>query len=126
MCQLGLMNVLELGLAVKPPLPSPLHTLNAPLSWCHRMSSLPSPLKSPVPEMCQLVETVESLSAAATNPPLAWPAQTLVVPASLRHSTSSRPSPLKSPDPTTCQLVETLVLLSALGLNPPSPRPNQP
>src|SRR5258706_15993515 len=41
------------GLAVRTEVPFISHTVACPLSFCHRMSDLPSPLKSPAPWTCQ-------------------------------------------------------------------------
>ena len=75
----------------------------------HRMSALPSPLKSPVPAMCQSVATLRR-SCAVAGERRRWPgqSQSVTVPSSARHRMSALPSPLKSPVPTMCQLVATL------------------
>ena len=75
----------------------------APLLFRHRMSDLPSPLKSPKPAIFQ------DASGAAGLPPnvtvwleAIWDpfiVQSTRLPLLLRHKTSDLPSPLKSPSP---------------------------
>src|SRR6185369_3760759 len=113
------------SLLTNPPLPSLFasQSVIAPLSFCQMMSSLPSPSKSPVPTMCQLVGTTsQALGSLLANPPFAWPSHSVNDPLSLRQSTSFLPSPLKSPVPATCQLVgTTFQALASLLVKPPLP-----
>src|SRR5258706_79831 len=102
------------GLAVTTEVPFISHTVAGPLSFCHGMSDLPSPLKSPEPSMCQslpgLVPTVPLLRTAVP-----FISQTMAWPLSFCHRMSDLPSPLKSPALSACQdvprLEPTLVLL---------------
>src|SRR5207249_5557385 len=67
-----------------------------PVSFRHRMSLRPSPLKSPVAATCQSVGTLTAeLAQLEPKPPLALPSQSVSVPPSSRHKMSLRPSPLK-------------------------------
>src|SRR5258705_4036268 len=84
-----------------------------PLLCCHRMSDLPSPLKSPVPLISQLGPGLNG-PTAPTN--VAWVpsiSQTAGVPSWPCHRMSDLPSPLKSPVPLICQV--------GPGLDPPGP-----
>src|SRR5579871_4650955 len=82
------------------------HSLRRPLLLRHRMSDLPSPLKSPTPATLQLAS-----GFIAAPPDVASALALIVVPfmvqsvtspvVVLRHSTSRLPSPLKSPIPAT-------------------------
>src|SRR5258706_291140 len=47
------------GLTVRTDVPFISHTVACPLSFCHRMSDLPSPLKSSAPRTCQDVPGLE-------------------------------------------------------------------
>ena len=77
-----------------------------PASLRHTMSLMPSPLKSPVPSICQFSGTLPSELAWRSTP--SFMAQIAVLPASLRHNRSLLPSPLKSPVPAMVQLVGTV------------------
>ena len=102
------MSVGDASLAAKLPSAWPIHSMTLPLSWRHKMSSRPSPLKSPVLATSQLGgHGVDGRACGEAAVGLAHP---LVesVPLSWRHNMSSRPSPLKSPVPATDQLVSTL------------------
>ena len=72
-----------------------------PLAWLrHRMSSKPSPLKSPTPATAQIVPTDVTVVAVAERPERQitfWPVS------KLRHRMSDFPSLLKSATPTTFQ-----------------------
>src|SRR5450631_3086094 len=67
----------------------------------HRMSALPSPLKSPDPAMLQASETLAAMTAEASCPPDISHIPTS--PFLLRHSRSELPSPSKSATPAICQ-----------------------
>src|SRR6266853_1726969 len=77
--------------------------------WRHRMSDLPSPLKSPTPAMLQLgSDTVANIAALAIAAP--FMSQITFSPvARLRHRISDLPSPLKSPTPAMLQLISATV-----------------
>src|SRR5258707_288267 len=47
------------GLTARTEVPFISHTVACPLSFCHRMSDLPSPLKSSAPRTCQDVPGLE-------------------------------------------------------------------
>ena len=68
-----------------------------PLSFCHRMSDMPSPLKSPSSSMCQLGPGLNGPTGPA-NVALAWLCinQIMGVPSLFCSRTSLRPLPLKS------------------------------
>ena len=74
-----------------------------PLSFCHRMSDLPSPLKSPASSTCQVGP---GLAPGAAPPIRLVPSiiQIAGVPLSFCHRMSDLPSPLKSPASSTCQV----------------------
>src|SRR5918997_683125 len=75
-----------------------------PLVFCHRMSDLPSPLKSPVSIACQLGST------SKIGPPVTLVlsiSQIVVWPLVFCHRMSDLPSPLKSPVSIACQLGST-------------------
>src|SRR5207248_4333566 len=96
-------------LLTKPPLAVPRKSKIAPVSFRQRMSSRPSPLKSPTAATCQLLSTLtHELPPLLAKPPLAVPRKSKIAPLSFRHRMSSRPSPLKSPTAATCQLIATL------------------
>ena len=85
------------ALPAKPPLAWPASWSSAPSSWRHRMSSRPSPLKSPVPATCQLVGTsVRDWPHCRRSRRWPGPASRSSAPSSWRHNMSLRPSPLKS------------------------------
>src|SRR4051794_6864421 len=66
-----------------------------PLSFCHRMSDLVSPLKSPTPMMCQSADTPVRKKPVFTEPPFIC--QVATTPLSLRQTRSALWSPSKSP-----------------------------
>src|SRR5262245_7484460 len=76
-------------------------TARDPPASRHRMSALPSPLKSPVPITDQLVGTIPSVTDCCTDSPLL--SQIAILPELSRHRMSALPSPLKSTKPATCQ-----------------------
>ena len=85
-------------------MPSISQIAGVPSSFCHRMSDLPSPLKSPVPLICQLGP---GLNRAGGAPVIAFVpsiSQIAGVPSSFCHRMSDLPSPLKSPVSLICQL----------------------
>ena len=84
--------------------PSISQIAGVPSSCCHRMSDLPSPLKSPVPLTCQLGPGLNGPAApvdSAVEPSIS---QIAGVPSSFCQRMSDLPSPLKSPVALTCQL----------------------
>src|SRR6266545_334982 len=83
-----------------------------PSVFCHRMSDLLSPLKSPAPSTCQLGPGVNPTFPADTTS-VPFINQIAGVPSVFCHRMSDLPSPLKSPVPWTCQL--------GPGLNPTFP-----
>ena len=70
----------------------------APLVFCHRMSDLPSPLKSPVPMTCQLGAGVAD-DSARDDGECRSSARSRPAPLVFCHRMSALPSPLKSPVP---------------------------
>src|SRR5437588_781804 len=82
----------------------------AALLYCHRMSALPSPLKSPVASACQLgggwamtgpaVGVVPFISQIAVSPLSGSEALAVLL---YCQRISASPSPLKSPDVIACQ-----------------------
>src|SRR5258706_12132277 len=83
------------------------HTAGVPSTFCQRMSTLPSPLKSPDPTACHVVPGLEP----ARPPPVSvvpFISQIAVVPSTFCHKRSELPSPLKSPAAFKCQLVPGL------------------
>ena len=79
-------------------MPSISQIAGVPSSCCHRMSDLPSPLKSPVPLTCQLGPGLNEPTAPRSQHSCRPSARSL---ASLVfcHRMSDLPSPLKSPVP---------------------------
>src|SRR5436190_2076901 len=69
----------------------------------HRMSALPSPLKSPMPSIVQAVGTLPKPPLDEIDAPFI--SQTATLPLLSRHRRSPLPSPLKSPVPAIVQLV---------------------
>ena len=67
------------------------------------MSDLPSPLKSPVPLICQLGPGIERADGTANVTLVPSISQIAAVPSSFCHRMSDLPSPLKSPVPLICQ-----------------------
>ncbi len=89
----------------------------APASFCHKISDLPSPLKSPVAIVCQLGGGVPmTLSEVGVCPSIS---QIAAAPASFCHRMSDLPSPLKSPVAIVCQLGGGVpMMLSEVGVFP--------
>src|SRR3954462_12376284 len=75
-----------------------------PSLFCHRMSDLPSPLKSPLPLTCQLGPGLTGLTTFPESRLLPSISQIAGVPSLFCHRMSDLPSPLKSPLPLICQL----------------------
>src|SRR2546421_10242 len=73
----------------------------------HRMSDLPSPLKSPTPAMNQSAGTL--LTTLVPERAMPFMNQIATVPSAARHRMSDLPSPLKSPMPAMSQLNGTPV-----------------
>src|SRR5438105_15805087 len=92
MCQFGP------GLPMPPPpmtlVPFISQITASPLSFCHRMSALPSPLKSPVALTCQLEPGLPRLALPSTLVPFS--SQITIPPLLFCHSRSDLPSALKS------------------------------
>src|SRR5258708_7108674 len=84
-----------------------------PLVSCQRMSLLPSPLKSPVSTIDQVVGAEPRPTDSMNSAPSI--SHTATLPLASRHRTSLLPSPLKSPVPTTDQLVGTFPTPAVLG-----------
>src|SRR5499427_4623797 len=80
-----------------------------------RMSHLPSPLKSPVPTMDQLVGTFPTAAVLGFKTVVPFISQMATLPLVSRHRMSHLPSPLKSPVPTMDQLVGTFPTAAVLG-----------
>src|ERR1700691_381187 len=81
----------------------------------HRMSAMPSPLKSPTPTTDQLVGTLPRPELLGFKIVVPFISQIDKSPVVSRHRMSAMPSPLKSPTPTTDQLVGTLPRPELLG-----------
>src|SRR5436190_527888 len=82
-------------------------------SWpCHRMSDLPSPLKSPVALTCQFGPGLNEPAALLDSTVEPSISQMAGVPSLPCHRMSDLPSPLKSPLALICQ--------SGPGLNEPA------
>src|SRR5829696_7034041 len=115
------------SLLTNPPLGWASHVVNAPSSLRQTRSSRPSPLKSPVPSMRQLVgSTAQLLASLLAKLPLPCASQVVKAPSLRRQAMSSRPSALKSPVAATCQLVgSTVKLLASLLTKPPLAWPSQ-
>src|SRR5258705_401595 len=75
-----------------------------PLLCCHRMSDLPSPLKSPVPLISQLGPGLNGPTAPTNVASVPSISHIAAVPLSCCQMMSSLPSPLKSPVPLICQV----------------------
>src|SRR5215470_11543296 len=87
-----------------------------PLVSCHTMSLLPSPLKSPVPTIDQVVGTFPIPAVLGFKTVVPFISQIAILPLVVsRHRMSHLPSPLKSPVPTMDQLVGTLPTPAVLG-----------
>ena len=69
----------------------------SPFEFLHRMSEVPSPLKSPVRAITQLKGTTPNDDEDVIVAP--FMSQILTSPLVLRHRMSAWPSPLKSPIP---------------------------
>src|SRR5262249_56615077 len=83
-----------LGFKTVVPFISQIATL--PLVSRHRMSHLPSPLKSPVPTMDQVVATFPTPAALGFKTAVPFISQIATLPLASCHSTSLLPSALKS------------------------------
>src|SRR5258705_9132718 len=79
-------------------------TAGVPSLPCHRMSDLPSPLKSALPLTCQLGPGLNGPAAPTDTALVPSISQIAGVPSLPCHRMSDLPSPLKSPVPLTCQL----------------------
>src|ERR1700722_16319884 len=77
-----------------------------PLVSRHRMSDMPSPLKSPVSATLQALGTLPRPAIAEIVEP--FMNQIPTPPEVSRHKMALLPSPLKSPVPTTVQLVDAV------------------
>src|SRR5258708_13263703 len=82
----------------------------------HRISLLPSPLKSPVPTTDQVVGTFPTPAVLGFKMVVPFISQIARLPLVSRQRMSHLPSPLKSPLPTMDQLVCTFPPPSVLGL----------
>ena len=87
------------------------HIATAPEMCRHRISLLPSPLKSPVPAICQSFPGVPTKA-------LDWMLKPFInhiatAPEMCRHRISLLPSPLKSPVPAICQSLSAVPKSSA-------------
>src|SRR5258708_26734053 len=80
-----------------------------------RMFHLPSPLKSPVPWMVQVVATFPTPAALGFKTVISLISQIATLPLVSCHSRSLLPSPLKSPVPAMDQVVATFPTPAALG-----------
>src|SRR5262245_4616975 len=92
--------------------PSMSQIAGVPSLPCHRMSDLPSPLKSPVPLICQSGPGLNGPTAPTNVALVPSMSQIAGVPSLPCHRMSDLPSPLKSPVPLICQ--------SGPGLNGPT------
>src|SRR5258707_2696162 len=94
-------RLVPIGLVVRTVVPFISQTAAWPLSFCHTMSDLPSPLKSSAPLTCHDVPRLEPTLALLRrvnpffSPNAAWPL-------SFCHRMSALPSPSKSPGPFIC------------------------
>src|SRR6478735_6035265 len=84
--------------------PSMVQMAGVPSSFCHRMSDLPSPLKSPVPLISQLGPGLNGPIAPTNVALVPSISQSAGVPSFPCQRMSDLPSPLKSPVPLICQL----------------------
>src|SRR6266567_2240108 len=99
------------------PMPFINHMVTVPVdAWRHRMSALPSPLKSPTPAIDQSVP-VPMVLAETTLVPFINHIMTVPVDA-WRHRMSALPSPLKSPTPAMDQSVPAPMVLAEITLVP--------
>src|SRR5690242_14264589 len=90
------------------------------------MSSVPSPLKSPLAITVQSVATCSLyVDEFEVKLPFAVPSQSVSWPVLWRHKMSLCPSPLKSPTAATVQSEETPTVAAPFGLNPPFAFPSQ-
>src|SRR5207248_4840123 len=114
-------------LLVKPPVGVPSHSVSHPSFRRNRKSSVPSPLKSPVPATVQsVVKKRLTLEPLLVNPPLEVPSHSVSQPSVRRSRKSPMPSPLKSPVPTTLQsVVKKMLALAPLLVKPPLAVPSQ-
>src|SRR6266545_1474209 len=90
----------------------------SPLALRHKMSHLPSPLKSPVATTDHVVGITPSVTALWTCRPFI--SQIARLPLLSRQRISALPSPLKSAVPTMDQLVGTLPRLADCAISSPS------
>src|SRR5215470_17523659 len=81
----------------------------------HRMSLLPSPLKSPVPTIDHVVGTFPTSAVLGFNTVVPFISQIATLPLVSRQRMSLLPSPLKSPVPTMDQVVGTFPTPAVLG-----------
>src|SRR5260370_4625330 len=86
-----------------------------PLLSRHRTSHLPSPLKSPVPTIDQVVGTFPTPAALGFKMVVPFISQMATLPLVSRQRMSQLPSPLKSPVPTMDQVVGTFPTPAVLG-----------
>src|ERR1700683_495682 len=95
-------------------------SLTAPEDSLHRMSALPSPLKSPTPSTVHAVEGPATVAFEATVPVPGVMNQICSCPVErLRKSMSEVPSPLKSPMPTMVHVVGLLPSTTCDAMLPP-------
>src|SRR5258708_17256791 len=81
----------------------------------HRISLLPSPLKSPVPTIDQVVGTFPTPAVLGFETVVPFISQIATLPLVSRQRMSHLPSPLKSPVPTIDQVVGTFPTPAVLG-----------
>ena len=93
------------------------HMATVPLVLRHRMSDLPSPLKSPVATIDQLFGTLPIAADVETAVPFMNHMATL--PLVSRHRMSVLPSPLKSPVPDTDQMDDMVAILADEEIDDP-------
>src|SRR5258708_37627696 len=90
-----------------PPVVLRIRSVPQPASFFRRISSNPSPLKSPVPTTCQsLGKLIVEFAPLLVKPPLEVPSHSVNQPLTVSCSRKSLlPSPLKSPTPAICELL---------------------
>src|SRR5260221_13121507 len=81
----------------------------------HGVPFLPSPLKSPVPTMDQVVGTFPTPAVLGFKTVVPFISQIATLPLVSRHTMSLLPSPLKSPVPTIDHVVATFPTPAVLG-----------
>src|SRR5262250_2185002 len=84
------------ALGFKTLVPFMNQTATLPLVSCHRTSLLPSPLKSPVPTMDQVVGTFPTPAVLGFKTVVPFISQIATLPPVSRHTMSLLPLPLKS------------------------------